>query len=256
MGIDFRLDGRVAVVTGGSKGIGRAVAHALAAQGAKVVVASRKLEACEAVVQEIKAANGTAIAVACNVGDPGHLENLIAETEKRLGAPRILVCNAASNPVYGSMAKVDDRAFDKVMTVNIRGNMQLINRVAPGMAAAGGGSVILLSSVVGLVGTKNIGIYAVSKAGDAQLARNYAVELGPQNIRVNAVAPGLVKTDFAEALWSGEGGKVYAERTPLGRIGEPDDIAGVVAFLASDAAKYVTGQTIVADGGILIGDPF
>lgn len=256
MSITFKLDGRVAVVTGASRGIGRSVAHVLASMGAKVVVASRKLDACEVVVKEIAAAKGQAVAIACNVGEPAQLENLIAETEAKLGAPTILVCNAATNPVYGPMSKVDDRAFDKVMTVNIRGNMQLINRVAPGMAKAGGGSIILLSSVVGQVGTKNIGIYAVSKAGDAQLARNYAVELGPQNIRVNAVAPGLVKTDFAEALWSGPGAAAYEARTPLGRIGEPDDIAGVVGFLASDAARYVTGQTITVDGGVLINDPF
>jgi len=257
MSIDgFRIDGRVAIVTGASRGIGRAVALTLAGLGAKVVVSSRKIDACELVVGSIKASGGTAMAVACNVGEPEQLEHLIAACEAEYGAPRILVCNAAVNPVYGPMANVEARVFDKIMSVNVRSNITLINRVSPGMAAAGGGSVILLSSVVGFAGSKNIGAYAVSKAADAQLARNYAVELGPKNIRVNAVAPGLIKTDFAEALWSGEKGKDFAARTPLGRLGEPDDIAGVVGFLACDASRFVTGQTIIADGGVLIADPF
>jgi NAD(P)-dependent dehydrogenase (short-subunit alcohol dehydrogenase family) len=252
----FRLDGRVAIVTGASRGIGKAIALTLANLGAKVVVSSRKLEACEAVVREITAAGGHAVSIACNVGERDQLEKLVSETEAKLGAARILVCNAATNPIYGPMADVDDRAFDKIMAVNVRGNITLINRVSPGMAAAGGGSIILLSSIAGLAGSKNIGVYAVSKSADAQLARNCAVELGPKNIRVNAVAPGLIKTDFAEALWQGEAGKAFAQRTPLGRIGEPGDIAGVVAFLASNAARFVTGQTLVADGGVTISDPF
>lgn len=252
----FGLDGRVAIVTGASRGIGKAVALTLARLGAKVVVSSRKLEACEVVVKEIAAGGGSAIAIACNVGDGEQLKHLVDECEAKLGPPTILVCNAATNPVYGPMASVDDRAFDKVIAVNVRGNMTIINRVAPGMAAAGGGSIVLLSSIVGLAGSKNIGVYAVSKSADAQIARNYAVELGPQNIRVNAVAPGLIKTDFAEALWSSGNGEAFAAKTPLKRLGEPDDIAGVVAFLVSDAARFVTGQTIVADGGVMIADPF
>jgi NAD(P)-dependent dehydrogenase (short-subunit alcohol dehydrogenase family) len=251
-----RLEGRVAVVTGSSRGIGKAIAMTLARAGAKVVVSSRKIEACEAVVGEIKAGGGTAIAVSCNVGEAAETEALIAETERVLGPPTILVCNAAVNPVYGPMARLDERAFDKIMAVNVRSNVQLINRVAPGMAAAGGGAIVILSSIVGLAGSKAIGAYALSKAADAQLARNYAVELGPKNIRVNAVAPGLIKTDFAEALWSGAAGAAFANRTPLGRLGEPQDIAGVVLFLASDLARFVTGQTIVADGGVMIADPF
>ncbi|MDX2144463.1 MAG: SDR family oxidoreductase [Rhodospirillaceae bacterium] len=252
----FRLDGQIAVVTGSSRGIGKAIAVALAGAGAKVVVSSRKLDACEAVVREIAGAGGIATAIACNMGDSAQGEQLIAATERVFGPTTILVCNAATNPVYGPMTALDDRAFDKIMAVNVRGNIQLINRVAPGMAAAGGGSVVLLSSIVGLAGSKNIGTYAVSKAADAQLARNYAVELGPQNIRVNAVAPGLIKTDFAEALWKGAAGDAFAAKTPLGRLGEPQDIAGVVLFLASAAARFVTGQTIVADGGVMIADPF
>lgn len=252
----FHLDGRVAIVTGASRGIGRAIALTLAGLGAKVVVSSRKVEACDAVVDEIKAAGGEAVSIACNVGEKDQLEKLVAETEAKLGAARILVCNAATNPIYGPMAEVEDRAFDKIMAVNVRGNITIINRVSPGMAAAGGGSIILLSSIAGLAGSKNIGAYAVSKSADAQLARNYAVELGPKNIRVNAVAPGLIKTDFAEALWQGEAGKAFAARTPLGRVGEPADIAGVVAFLAGDAAQFVTGQTLVADGGVMVADPF
>ncbi len=252
----FRLDGQVAIVTGASRGIGKSIALTFADMGAKVVVSSRKVEACQPVVDEIKASGGSAVAIACNVGDSAQLEQLVTETEAQLGAPRILVCNAASNPVYGPMANIDDKVFEKIMNVNVRSNITLINRVSPGMASQGGGAVVLLSSVVGFAGSKNIGTYAVSKAADAQLARNYAIELGPKKIRVNAVAPGLIKTDFAEALWSGPGGDAFAKKTPLGRLGEPDDIAGVVAFLASDAAKFVTGQTIIADGGVMIADPF
>jgi NAD(P)-dependent dehydrogenase (short-subunit alcohol dehydrogenase family) len=254
--LPFRLDGRVAVITGSSRGIGKAVALELAGAGAKVVVSSRKLEACEEVVREIAVAGGAATAIPCNVGEPDQTVHLIAETEHRFGPPTILVCNAAVNPVYGPMAKLEDRAFDKIMAVNVRGNVQLVNRVAPGMAAAGGGAIVILSSIVGLTGSRTIGAYALSKAADAQLARNYAVELGPKNIRVNAVAPGLIKTDFAEALWQGEGGRAFTAKTPLGRLGEPRDIAGVVLFLVSDASRFVTGQTVVADGGVTIADPF
>lgn len=252
----FDLSGKVAVVTGSSRGIGRAIAIALASCGAKVVVTSRKSDACESVAQEITKDGGIAIAAACNVSDKVQVSNLVKETHAQLGPIDILVCNAATNPVYGPMAELEDAAIDKIFATNVRSPVWLINMVAPHMVEVGGGSIILLSSIAGLAGSKNIGAYAVSKAADAQLARNYAVELGPKNVRVNAIAPGLIRTDFAKALWEGEEGKVFAERTPLGRLGEPEDIAGVAAFLASDAAKFVTGQVIVADGGVTIADPF
>ncbi len=252
----FNLDGQVAVITGSSRGIGKAIAMTLAAAGAKVAVSSRKIEACVEVVEIITAAGGTAVAVACNVSDKAQREALLDAVENQLGPISILVCNAAVNPAYGPLAALEEKAFDKVMAVNVAANIHLINRVAPGMAAAGGGSVILLSSIAGMMGSQNIGAYAVSKAADAQLARNYAVELGPKNIRVNAVAPGLIRTEFSTLLWEGDRGKDFIARTPLGRLGEAEDIAGVVLFLASKAASYVTGQVIVADGGITIADPF
>jgi len=252
----FDLSGKVAVVTGSSRGIGRAIAKMLAEAGARVAVTSRKAEACEAVAQEITSSGGEAIAVACNVSDKVQVSNLLKETQAQIGSADILVCNAAANPAYGPMADLEDRAVEKIFATNVQGPSWLINLVYPHMAEAGGGSIILLSSIVGMTGSKNIGAYAVSKAADAQLARNYAVELGPKNIRVNAIAPGLIKTDFARALWEGEGAKAFAAKTPLGRLGEPDDIAALTLFLASDASRFITGQVIVADGGVMIADPF
>lgn len=252
----FDLSGKVAVVTGSSRGIGRSIARLMAEAGAKVTVTSRKSEACEAVAKEIAADGGKAIAVPCNVSDKVQLSNLIKETTAQLGPVDILVCNAAANPAYGPMAELDDRAMEKIMSTNVQGPVWLINLVAPQMKDRGQGSIILLSSIAGLAGSRSIGAYAMSKAADAQLARNYAVELGGDGIRVNAIAPGLVKTDFARALWEGEEGKAFAARTPLGRLGEPEDIASVAVFLASDAAKFITGQTLVVDGGVMINDPF
>ncbi len=250
------LTGRVALVTGSSRGIGKAIAQTLAAAGAKVVVTSRKVEACETVVAEIEAAGGQALAAACNVSRKEQVEALVQVTREKLGDISILVCNAATNPSYGPMADLEDKAFEKIMGTNVGANIHLINLVAPGMAAAGGGSVILLSSIAGIMGSKTIGAYAISKAADIQLARNYAVDLGRQNIRVNAILPGLIRTEFSTVLWEGERGERFIERTPLGRLGEAEDIAGVALFLASDAGKFVTGQGIVADGGVSISDPF
>ena len=250
------LAGQVALITGSTRGIGKATAELFARAGAKVVVSSRKADACEAVANGIVAAGGKAVAIPCNMSDLAQVETLARETERQLGPTTILVCNAAVNPVYGPMEQVDERAVDKVMTTNVGANIKLINLVAPGMKKAGGGSIILLSSVVAYAGSRNIGTYAVSKAADIQIARNYAIELGPSNIRVNAIAPGLIATDFATALWEGPAGKAFAAKTPLGRLGQPDDIANVALFLASRAAKFVTGQCIVADGGVLMQDPF
>lgn len=252
----FDLSGKVAVVTGSSRGIGRAIAIALADLGASVTVTSRKADACEAVAEEITKDGGKAIAVACNISDKVQVSNLVKETQAQLGPVDILVCNAATNPASGPMADLEDAAIDKIFATNVRSPVWLINLVAPHMAEVGGGSIILLSSIAGLTGSERNGAYAVSKAADAQLARNYAVELGPQNVRVNAIAPGLIRTEFTKALWEGEDGKAYVERTPLGRLGSPEDVAGVAAFLASDAAKFITGQVIVADGGVTTADPF
>lgn len=246
----FDLNGKVAVITGSSRGIGKAIAWQMAEHGAKVVISSRKTEACEPVAEALRNAGHDATAIACHVGKKEDLQNLVDKTKQTYGQIDVLVCNAATNPVYGTTAELSDEAWDKIMETNVRGTFWLCNMVLPDMAKQGGGNVIVLSSIASLRGNTVIGAYGVSKAAEAALVRNLAVEWGPKNIRVNAIAPGLVRTDFAKALVEDPKRLEQAEkRTPVRRIGEPVDIAGVAMFLATDASAYVTGQTLVADGG-------
>jgi len=249
----FSLAGKTALVTGSSRGIGRAIAVAYARAGARVVVTSRKLDACEALVAQIRAEGFEAMAVACNISSKEQIASLVERTESAYGPVDVLVCNAAVNPYYGPMAEIPDDAFTKVLQVNIVSNMWLVNRVAPGMAKKGGGSIVIISSIAGLTGSRVLGAYAVSKAADMQLARNLALEWGKQGIRTNCIAPGLVRTDFAKALWDNPDTlKAALASSPLNMIGEPEDIAGAALLLGSDAGRFITGTTIVVDGGAVV----
>ena len=251
----FSLAGKVAVITGSSRGIGKAIAERLAEHGAKVVISSRKLEPCQQVAAAINARHGagSAIALAANISSKEALRKLVDDTVTQLGPVDVLVCNAASNPYYGPQAGISDEQFRKVLDNNIVANHWLIGMVAPGMVERRGGSIVIVSSIGGLRGSSVIGAYCISKAADMQLARNLAVEYGPHNVRVNCIAPGLIRTDFARALW--EDTQLLEARnaeTPLRRIGEPDEIAGAAVFLTSPASSFMTGQTIVIDGGVTI----
>ena len=249
----FDLTGKVAVVTGSSRGIGRAIAEALAAFGAKVVVSSRKADACEEVGRPSWPRCGQAAVVPCNIGSKDELARLVAATGEAFGPIDVLVCNAAVNPHFGPSQDIPDGAFDKIMGSNIRSNHWLCQMTIPSMAERGGGSVIIISSIGGLKGSATIGAYGISKAADMQMARNLAVEWGPRNVRVNCIAPGLVRTDFARALWENP---VIHEKAvsayPLRRIGEPHEIAGAAVYLASPAGSFTTGQVIVVDGGATV----
>jgi NAD(P)-dependent dehydrogenase (short-subunit alcohol dehydrogenase family) len=247
----FDLTGQVAVITGSSRGIGRSSAELLARLGAKVVISSRKAEACEEVAQGIRKAGGDAHVLACNISRREEVEALVAGSIKHYGKIDILVCNAAVNPYYGPLLDIKDDAFDKIMASNVKSNLWLCALAIPPMAERGKGSVVIISSIGGLRGSTVIGAYGISKAADFALCRSLAAEWGPKGVRVNCVAPGLVKTDFARALWEDEERlKRRCATTPLRRIGEPDEIAGAVAYLGSDASSFMTGQTIVVDGGV------
>jgi len=250
----FDLSGKVALVTGSTKGIGEAIVHRLAEHGAKVVVSSRKADACDKVAAAINKERGAEVAapIPCNINYKEQLEQLVAKTREKWGRIDILICNAALNPYYGPSKDIPDEAFDKILGANIRSNHWLCNLVLPEMVERKDGVVILVSSVGGFKGNTVIGTYCISKAADLQMARNLAVEYGPKNIRINCIAPGLVKTDFARALWdTPEAEKRSSSTTPLRRLGEPDDIAGAAVFLASKAGSWMTGQSIIVDGGSL-----
>jgi len=249
----FDLTGKVELITGSSRGIGKSIAEQMAAHGARVVISSRKAPACEEVAAAINAEHGegTAIAVAASISSKEELQNLVKTTNEQLGEVDILVCNAASNPYYGPMEGIADEQFEKILSNNVISNHWLVQLVAPGMRERKDGAIIIVSSVGGLKGDTVIGAYNISKAADFQLARNLAAEYGPDNVRVNCIAPGLVKTDFARALWEDPNTlKHVTAGAPLKRIGLPEEIAGAAVFLAAPAGNYMTGQSIIIDGGV------
>ncbi|OUS13194.1 short-chain dehydrogenase [Gammaproteobacteria bacterium 53_120_T64] len=250
----FDLTGKVAVITGSTKGIGRAIAEQMALHGARVVVSSRKADACVNVSAEINTLVagqvGEAMGIAANISRKEDLENLVAKTREVWGKIDILVCNAAANPYYGSMLDISDQQFEKIMDNNIKSNHWLSAMVIPEMQARKDGVIIIISSIGGVVGHTTLGAYGLSKAADMALARNIGAEFGGDNIRANAIAPGLIKTDFAKTLWDNP---EYLQKAtascPLSRIGEPNEIAGATVFLASAAGAFMNGQTLIIDGG-------
>ncbi len=246
----FDLSGKTALITGSTKGIGKAIAVALAEAGAKVVVSSRKADACEAVAAEIRATGATAVPIPANISNDDEIAALVETTTAELGAPDILVCNAAVNPYYGPFLDAPDDAFEKTIRVNVRSNMRLCKLCIPSMQAKKDGAIIIVSSIAAFKGSDKLGIYALTKAADAQLVRNLAVTYGPDNIRANGIAPALVKTDFARALWEDpERADKVAQSYAMQRLGEPDDIAGAAVYFASPAGAWTTGQVLLVDGG-------
>ena len=250
----FDLTGKSAIITGSSKGIGKSIAMQMALHGAKVVVSSRKADVCQETADEINEAckdtDGEAIVIPCNISDKTALQMLVDETRNQFGQIDILVCNAATNPFFGSMMDIPDDAFDKVMNNNIKSNHSLCQMVIPEMRERKDGSIIVVSSIGGLQASTVIGTYNISKAADIMLVKNLAAEFGPDNVRTNPIAPGLFRTDFARALW--ENPEILKQSTascPLRRIGAPDEIGGAAVFLASSAGSFVNGHTLVIDGG-------
>lgn len=249
----FDLQGKVAVITGSSRGIGRSIAENMARVGARVVVSSRNQDACDEVAAAIQAEGGAALAIAASLGHQDQLESLIEKTREAWSRVDILVCNAAVNPYYGPLTGVSNELFDKMMHCNVRDNLFLCKLVLPEMAERNDGTIIVISSVGGVRGNSVLGAYGITKAADMALVRNLAVEWGKHNIRVNCIAPGLVKTDFARALWENPKMRAHLENmTPLGRIGDPDDIGLLATFLATRGGAFITGETIIADGGMSI----
>jgi len=251
----FNLKNKSILITGSSKGIGKAIAFECAKHGAKVIISSRKSDICIQTADEINTDIGKEVAfpIPANISDDSQLKNLVNETIKKIGKIDVLVCNAATNPFMGSMLDMPIEKFDKVMHNNIRSNQVLCNLVLPEMVDREDGSIIIISSIAAIKGSPILGAYNISKAADVMIVKNIAAEFGNKNIRANSIAPGLIKTDFAKALWENPDIlKSVLKSTPMQRIGEPDEIAGVAVMLASDAGNYINGQTIVVDGGTTI----
>ncbi|NTI78511.1 SDR family NAD(P)-dependent oxidoreductase [Rhizobium rhizogenes] len=251
----FDLGGKVALVTGAHRGIGFAIAEEMAKAGAAVAICSNDADGIALAVVQLRQSGLKVLGMACDVGIDSELDRLVTETERELGPIDILVCNAGINPHFGPTTVATDEEYDAIMRINLRSVVQLTNRVSPGMAVRRDGAIILTSSLSGLRGNAKIGVYALSKAALAQHARNLAVELGAQNVRVNAISPGLIRTEFATPILSNEEGlQRRLEKTPLKRVGEAREIAGAAVFLAAPAGAFVTGHNLVVDGGTLISD--
>lgn len=251
----FELKNKSILITGSSKGIGKSIATQCALAGGKVIISSRKIDACIEVANEINQMIDKEVAfpIQGNIGDSKQLELLVNETRETIGKIDVLVCNAATNPYMGSSLDIPEEAFDKILNNNIKSNHLLINHVLPEMIERKDGVIIVISSVGGLRGNGIIGTYSMTKAADMALIRNIAVEFGQHNIRANSIAPGLIKTDFAKALWENPDIlKMVTSTNPMRRIGDPDEIGAVAVMLASDAGAYINGQTIVVDGGSTI----
>ena len=248
----FDLTGKVALLTGASKGMGLAMAEGLAEHGAKVMLSSRKLDQCQAAADAINAKVGEtrAYAFSCPAGYKDQVQALVDATHEKLGPIDILVGNAGVNPFYGPMSDISDEAYDKIMSTNVKSNHWLVQMVAPDMIACGGGSIMVTASTGAFSPSLTLGTYNISKLAVIALVRNLAAELGPHHIRVNAICPGLIRTDFAQALWDNPAAKARAEQQiPLRRLGEADDFKGVAVFLASGASIYMTGQAMTVCGG-------
>ena len=246
----FQLDNKVAIVTGASKGIGEAMARGLAEFGAKVVISSRKRESVDAVAKSFQNDGLEAIAIAANMGNVEEAQNLIDQTVDAYGGIDIIINNAAANPVFGPIQNTEERAFDKILDVNLKGPFELCKKAYPILKQRGGGSIINISSIGGLTPEHGIGIYSVSKAGLINLTKAMAQDWGSDNIRVNAICPGLIKTKFSDALWGNEPIlDRFLQQIRLNRVGTSEDIAGLAVYLASDAAAYCTGGVYLIDGG-------
>jgi NAD(P)-dependent dehydrogenase (short-subunit alcohol dehydrogenase family) len=248
------LTGQVAVVTGASRGIGAAIASALSASGARVVLASRKLEGVEAVAEEIRRRGGDALAVACHTGRAEDCENLAARAQEAYGGIDILVNNAATSPHFGPLLEAEESHWDKTIDVNVKGYFYMIRSCVPRMRERGGGRVINIASVAGMFPHNGLGVYGVTKAAVIMLTRTLGMELAKEDIRVNAIAPGLIRTKFSEVLWSSKAaGEKALSTIPQGRIGDPEDITGAVLYFAGQASGFTTGSVLVVDGGQTLG---
>ena len=251
----FNLNNKSILITGSSRGIGKSIARHCAIHGANVIISSRKLNICEQTADQINNEVGKELAhpISASISDENQLDELVKKTREKLGKIDVLICNAATNPFMGSMLDMPNDKFDKVMNNNIKSNQILCNLVLPEMIDKEDGSIIIISSIAAIKGSAILGAYNISKAADVMIVKNIAAEFGHKNIRANSIAPGLIKTDFAKALWENPDIlKTVLGTTPMQRIGEPDEIAGVAVMLASEAGNYINGQTIVVDGGTTI----